>query len=131
MIGNAIRRFLYGRYGVDQLGRALLYVGLALMLLSVLTGSRVANGLAWAMYAIVLLRILSRNHAARRRENELYLRRGAPAARKMRLWRNMLRDRDHCYFKCPGCKKYLRVPRGKGRIAITCRSCGCQFTKES
>ena len=131
MFRNAIQRFLYGRYGVDELGRALLYTGLALLVLSVLTDSAVANGLSLAMYAVVLFRMLSRNHAARRKENEGYLRRSGPAARRLRLWRSMLRDKEHRYFKCPGCKKYLRVPRGKGRIAITCRSCGCSFTKES
>lgn len=131
MIRSAIQRFLYGRYGVDELGRALLYTGLALLVLSVLTGSQAANGLSLAMYAAVLFRMLSRNHAARRRENETYLRRSAPAARRVRLWRSMLKDKEHRYFKCPGCKKYLRVPRGKGRVAITCRGCGCQFTKES
>ncbi|MBQ3556861.1 MAG: hypothetical protein IJA11_03575 [Oscillospiraceae bacterium] len=131
MLRNMIQRFMYGRYGVDQLGRALLYTGLVLLGLSVLTGSQVANGLSLAMYAVVLFRMMSRNHAARRRENESYLRRSAPITRRVRLWRSMLRDKEHRYFKCPGCKKYLRVPRGKGRIAITCRSCGCQFTKES
>ncbi len=131
MIRNALQRFMYGRYGGDELNRALLYTGLALLVLSVLTGSRVANGLACAMYAVVLFRVLSRNHAARRRENEKYLRRSAPVVRRARLWRNILRDKEHRYFKCPGCKTCLRVPRGKGRICITCRSCGHSFTKES
>lgn len=131
MIRNAIQRFMCGRYGVDELGRALLYAGLALLVLSVLTDSSLANGLSLALYVVVLFRMLSRNYAARRRENERYLRLSAPAGRRVRLWRNMLRDKEHRYFKCPGCKKYLRVPKGKGRIAITCRSCGCQFTKES
>ena len=131
MFRNMIQRFMYGRYGVDQLGRTLLYVGLVLLVLSMLTGSALANGLSLALYAVVLFRMLSRNHAARRRENERYLRHSAPLTRRLRLWHSMLRDKDHRYFKCPGCKKCLRVPRGKGRIAITCRSCGCQFTKES
>ncbi len=131
MFRNAIQRFLYGRYGVDRLGRALVYAGLALLFLSVLTGSQAARGLSLAAYAVALFRMLSRNYAARRRENDWYCRRTEPAARRLRLWRSMLRDKDHRYFKCPGCKKYLRVPKGKGRIAITCRSCGCNFTKES
>lgn len=131
MIRNAIQRFMYGRYGMDELGRALTWAGLGLFLISVLTDSAVANGLSLALYAAVLFRMLSRNYAARRRENERYLRRSAPAVRRLRLWRNMLRDKDHRYFKCPGCKQYLRVPKGKGKLAITCRSCGCNFKKET
>ncbi|MBE6957292.1 MAG: hypothetical protein E7450_07565 [Ruminococcaceae bacterium] len=131
MFRNAIQRFLYGRYGMDQLGRTLLYTGLGLLLVSVLSGSFVIHVLSLVLYILVLVRMLSRNFAARRRENERYLRLTAPVTRKVRLWRNMLRDKDHRYFKCPGCKKYLRVPRGKGRISISCRSCGCKFTKKS
>lgn len=131
MFRNAIQRFLYGRYGMDQLGRALLYIGLGLLLVSMLSGSFLVNVVALVLYGLVLARMLSRNYAARRRENERYLRLTAPAARRLRLWRSMLGDKEHRYFKCPGCKKYLRVPRGKGRVAITCRSCGCKFTKES
>lgn len=131
MFRNAIQRFLYGRYGMDRLGRALLYTGLTLLVLAVLTDSAGVNSLALVIYAVGLFRMLSRNYAARRRENDWYCRRSEPAARRLRLWRNMLRDKEHRYFRCPGCKKYLRVPKGKGRIAITCRSCGCNFTKES
>ena len=131
MFRDKLQRFMYGRYGVDELGRALLYTGIALLVLSVLTDSAVANGLSLALYAVVVFRMLSRNYAARRKENENYLRHSAPAARRVRLWRNILRDKDHRYFKCPGCGKYLRVPKGKGRITVTCRSCRCSFQKKS
>ena len=131
MFRNSLRRFLCGRYGMDELGHALICAGLGLLLVSVLFDSFVVNLISLAVYGFALYRLLSRNFNARRRENEWYLRVSAPATRRVRLWRNMLRDKEHRYFKCPGCKKYLRVPRGKGRITISCRSCGCKFTKES
>ena len=131
MFRNAIQRLMFGRYGADELGRALLWVGFGLFLVSLPTDSALANGLSLAIYAVALFRMLSRNHAARRRENEWYCRKTAPITRRARLWRNMLGDKEHRYFRCPGCKTYLRVPRGKGRISITCRSCGCNFMKES
>jgi transcription elongation factor Elf1 len=54
-----------------------------------------------------------------------------PALRNLKLWKTMLRDKEHRYFKCPGCGQRLRVPRGKGRISINCRSCGAAFERNT
>lgn len=40
-------------------------------------------------------------------------------------------DKDHKIFKCPSCKTYLRVPRGKGKILITCSNCGHKLNKKT
>lgn len=40
-------------------------------------------------------------------------------------------DKEHKIYKCPNCKTYLRVPRGKGKILITCNSCGHKFNKKT
>ena len=40
-------------------------------------------------------------------------------------------DREHRYFKCPNCGQQMRVPRGKGRITVHCRSCGAVFEEKS
>lgn len=40
-------------------------------------------------------------------------------------------DPEHKVYKCPNCKQALRVPRGKGKILITCSQCGHQFTKKT
>ena len=36
-------------------------------------------------------------------------------------------DATHNYFSCPNCRTVLRVPKGKGRIQITCAKCGTRF----
>ena len=123
MLRDRLQRFMYGRYGVDELGRTLLYSGLGLLVLSMLTGIELLSSLSIALYVVMLVRALSRNCAARQRENIKFRRLTAPLVRRVRLLRSMLRDKDHRYFKCPGCGKYLRVPKGKGRITVTCRSC--------
>ena len=33
------------------------------------------------------------------------------------------------YYRCPQCRQKLRVPRGRGRIQISCPRCGTQFIK--
>ena len=35
------------------------------------------------------------------------------------------------YYRCPQCRQKLRVPRGRGRIQISCPRCGTQFIKKS
>ena len=34
-------------------------------------------------------------------------------------------------FVCPTCKQKLRVPRGKGKISITCPKCATSFIKKT
>ena len=39
--------------------------------------------------------------------------------------------KTHRYFRCPQCRATVRVPRGKGKIRITCPKCKHQFVKKS
>ena len=39
--------------------------------------------------------------------------------------------REYRFFKCPRCGITARVPRGKGKIRITCPRCGHEFEKRS
>ena len=54
-----------------------------------------------------------------------------PRPERFRLRRTIHRDKDHRYFKCPNCGQQLRVPRGKGKITVTCRNCGVSFEEKS
>ena len=131
MIRNALRRFMYGRYGSDELNIVLLVVYLVLLLLSGLPGLGLLEIVAFVLMAWSLFRMLSRNYAARRAENTKFLKLTGPVVRWYRLRRSILRDKEHRYFKCPNCAQHLRVPRGKGNITVTCRGCGVSFRKKS
>ena len=43
----------------------------------------------------------------------------------------MRSDKEHRIFRCPKCDKRVRVPRGRGKIEITCPHCGNKFIKRS
>ena len=118
-IGDALRRFMYGRYGADQFGMALLVCGIVLMLLGTVLWQP-AVVLAYAVLIYYIFRVYSRNILQRRKENAWFLRLTAP-----------VRDRQHRYYRCPGCRQSVRVPRGKGRIAITCPKCRRRFEKNT
>lgn len=124
-----IRQFLLGRSGFDQLSYAMLLLGWLLSFLGRLFLPLRLVGIV--LLVLSVLRALSRKVDKRRDENEKFRRLAGPALDWLRLRRTMLRDKDHRYFKCPNCGQQLRVPRGKGRITITCRSCGASFEEKS
>lgn len=128
---NAIQRFMYGRYGNDQLGHFLIGLGLVLILLEALTGFWLLTLLADVAVFYALFRMLSRNTYKRREENAKFLKKANPAIKWLRLQQTIRKDKTHRYFKCPNCAQYLRVPRGKGKITVTCRSCGASFQEKS
>ena len=131
MIRNALQRFMYGRYGSDQLNIFLLVTYLVLLVLSGLPGLGMLELVSFGLMVWTLFRMLSRNYAARRMENAKFLKLAGPVIRWYRLRRTILRDKEHRYFKCPSCGQQLRVPRGKGKITINCRSCGASFQEKS
>ena len=128
---NAIQRFMYGRYGNDQFGHFLIGLGLVLILLEALTGFGLLTLLADVAVFYALFRMLSRNTYKRREENAKFLKKANPAIKWLRLQQTIRKDKEHRYFKCPSCSQYLRVPRGKGKITVTCRSCGASFQEKS
>lgn len=135
-VRNALMRFMYGRYGNDQLNRALCVLILALYLISLplslipMVGSvlRFLNTFLWF---VVLLRMLSRNIERRRGENAWFLSMIGPAAQALRNHKMRQQDKEHKYFTCKNCSAVCRVPRGRGKIIITCPKCGREIRGKS
>ena len=121
---NALRRFMEGRYGTDKLNLAILTVGILLCLLVVIVPfykvDLVLTVLSYVLMGIAIFRMLSRNTYKRYQENRKYLR-----------FRERLRDREHRYYDCPRCRQSIRVPRGKGKISISCPKCQEKFIKKT
>ena len=120
----ALRNFMAGRYGTDRLNMVILCAGLAASLLSVWIKAAPFNLIFWALsYGLMIwaiVRSLSRNTYKRYQEN-----------RKFLQIVGRIKDRDHRYFDCPKCRQRVRVPRGKGKIAITCPKCKERFVKKT
>ena len=131
MIRNAIQRFMYGRYGNDQLNLFLMVLYLLLYLAYMLTRLELFFLFSWVLLVCALFRLLSRDHARRRSENARFMRMAGPVLRWLRMRRTIRRDKEHVYFKCPNCGQQLRVPRGKGNITVSCRNCGASFQEKS
>ncbi len=129
-------RFMQGRYGVDHFSHFLVLFALVLMLLQLVLRADIAklvlNGLAVLAIAYAYFRIFSRNHYARYKENEKYLELRNHVKYFFSKEKNHMQQRKtHHIYKCPSCKQSIRVPKGKGRIAITCPKCQTEFIKRS
>ena len=127
-----LRRFMLGRYGPDQLCIAMIILSFALSLLYAVLGYLPLLFLSYISFGLTLFRMLSRNIYRRRAENDKFIRYWWPIkTRTKRLITRIKESRTHRFYKCPKCKKTLRVPRGKGQIHITCPKCAEQFYKKT
>lgn len=129
---NFLRRFMAGRYGGDQLNNVFLLLSLLLILLERFTRWRWMTVPVLALLFLCYFRVFSRNIQARYAENQRFLRWWRPIGTRLHNMGLRFRDRKtHRYFKCPNCKQRLRVPRGRGKINITCPHCRHQFIRKS
>ncbi len=119
-----IQRFMYGRYGHDRLNMALLIVGMVLCIICMFVHQPMVDVLlTLASYGLLIwamARCFSRNTYKRYQENRRFL-----------LMIDRIKDRNNRYFTCPKCRQTVRVPRGKGKIAITCPKCREKFVKKT
>lgn len=118
-MGDGIRRFMSGRSGVDALAWTLCMLGIALNLIGTFSRIPLFTLLAYVPLILSMIRIFSRDTVRRYRENQRFL----------QFFRRLRGRKDHCYFKCPTCKTRVRVPKGKGKIKITCPACRGTFMK--
>ena len=131
-VKDAFARFMYGRYGSDQLSRFLLIVGIALYIVSWITGLGLISYIALALYVWTIFRMFSRNLEKRRAENQKYLHFFGGFQASAKQARNRAKNRkEYRYFRCSKCKSWLKLPRGVGEVTVTCGKCKNQFRKKA
>lgn len=123
-LGAGYRNFMRGRYGGDKLNIALVWASLAAYIIHLfipVAGVKLAMILVYyGLLVWAIFRMFSRNTYKRYEENRKYLR-----------FLERVKDRQHKYFECPRCRQTVRVPRGKGKISITCPKCKEKFIKKT
>ncbi len=133
-----LQRFMEGRYGVDAFSKTLNYAVLIFLVLALFTGNGMLELIGLGLLIYTYFRIFSRNIQARRRENERYLQESANLKYRWKELINRITKKggqtDHFrIYICPNksCNQKIRVPKGKGKIEITCPKCKTQFRKRS
>lgn len=130
-----LAKLMYGRYGVDQLGRAILIFALVLCVLSLFVPRRLSGIIYYISLILIILmyiRMFSKNIQKRYQENNKYLSLKASFLRKFQREKEIFSQRRFYHFyRCPRCRQRIRIPRGKGRIEIRCPKCSQTFIKKS
>lgn len=127
-----LQRFMMGRYGVDALNRFLFTLVLILWVLDMFIDTRILYSWAILLAVYAYFRMFSRNIQKRYSENVKFLQIKGKILSKLRFKKSDIeQQKTHHIYKCPTCKQKIRIPRGKGRICITCPKCKTEFTKTS
>lgn len=110
--------FMYGRYGLDDLGKFLFAVGIVLDIIGAFTQSYIVNTLAFLIFVVMLFRFFSKDISRRQYENNRFR-----SILQLVKTKSQLR-RDYKVFKCKKCGRNVRVPRHHGKVEVTCPLCG-------
>ncbi len=125
---DKLSRFMYGRYGADQLYVALFVLYFVVLVINMFTRSWIVDVLMWAILVWLIFRTFSRNIYKRQRENEIFLKFWNPIQSELSLLFRRIREiRTHRFRKCPHCKTVLRLPRKRGKNVVRCPRCQTRF----
>ena len=125
---NFFMRFMYGRYGVDDLSKFLLGCWMGLAVINIFVGSLILYLLSLVFAVIVFYRMFSRNTQKRASENAKYKSMVGRIGKWFRFQGQKLREiGTHRYIRCPSCKATLRVPRKTGKHTLVCPRCSHRF----
>ena len=126
------RQFMIGRYGTDGLNQFLSIASLVLLLIAIVSRINLFTWLGVALLVFCYYRTFSRNISKRTEENyKFYTLKDRVDGKFRGLKEQWANRRIYHYYRCPQCRQKLRVPRGRGRIQISCPRCGTQFIKKS
>ena len=129
---NQFRRLMYGRYGFDQYTQAIVMSSLLISLVAMISRYKLIFIGSYLLLGYAIFRIVSKNIAKRSQENLIYCSFINAIKKKLRnLKLSLIGTKTHKFYKCSRCRQTIRVPRGKGRICISCPKCKTEFIKRT
>lgn len=113
-----LQKFMQGRYGMDPLGNTLYIGAIIVYLVGCLFQSGLLSTLGLMVMIYQIYRMLSRQCMVRSEENRKY-------QVYQKLWKLRWQCRkEYKIFLCKSCGRYVRVPKGLGKIEVRCTVCG-------
>ncbi len=138
-------RFMYGRYGADELYMFFTILSTVMLIADLIVGiSKMGNvpklitlsiiTVLWCgIMAFTIYRMMSKQIAKRRHENEIYLKALGAVKRIFTLntsaksKSNNTDDSSYIFRDCNKCCATLRLPRKSGRHKVKCPRCSHKF----
>lgn len=129
---NWFRRVMIGRYGGDQLSIALIILSVLITWIGQLTRIQILIWIGNIPLWTSIFRTLSRNIPMRSMENQKFNMIMSPVYSRFRKIQYYVKESEtHRRFRCPNCGVKLWVPRGKGKIIVTCPKCKTEFRERT
>lgn len=124
---------------IDQLSRFLLKAGGIIGVIGILLRH---NPILWLGFGLIIwmyVRTFSKDRNKYYKQNQQFLAQksritGFFNRNKQKVEKKKKRaqqNKTHRFYNCPECKQQVRIPKGRGKVAITCPSCGTKFVKKS
>ena len=125
-------RFMTGRYGLDDFSKFLIWASVIFFVLNIFVGHGIFYLVALALMIYGYYRIFSKDHTKRYTENAKYKYIKEKFTRWFKSQKSIMQQRKtHHIYTCGVCRQKIRIPRGKGKIEVTCPKCGYKFIRRS
>lgn len=107
---DKVSKFMYGRYGPDELYYFLFKVYIFLLLVDLFVNFKVLVYLELVIVIIIMYRFFSKDIYKRREENRKFLKLKTKLTKPFKEFVNHLKDKNYVYKKCRKCGTVLRLP---------------------
>ena len=126
-----LNKFMQGRAGGDQLSFFLLFISILITFAGRISGLAVIELISYLPLFFGVFRIFSKNISQRRMENYKFMIRISPLYKRFHRLLVRRNSKTHKHMRCTACKTTLRLPKGKGKIRITCPTCRARFIRKT
>lgn len=130
-----VRTFFKKIYGFDSMSCGLLFLSILFFVGIPLIPMPEIHPYAMAGYLplfYAVFRTVSFRKDARKAENDRFERMIEPVCEGiLRRRETMEQKKVFRFYHCPECNQILRVPKGKGRVEITCPNCDHKFVRKT
>ena len=105
-----IQKFMYGRYGIDELYNFLFKLYICLLIIDLFVKWEILLYLELFIVVIMLYRMFSKNINKRKLENKKFLSIKNAIIKPFHTLSKQVRDKNNIYKKCSKCKTIIRLP---------------------
>lgn len=124
-----LQKFMYGRYGIDELYKFMFYLYIFLIILNWFIKSNFLFIIEILLLIIMFYRMFSKRIYKRSNENQIYLKLKKKFLKPFRNIRRSIKNKEYIYKNCKHCKKLLKlpIPTSRGIKEVKCPKCKSTF----